>query len=345
MERLHRDTALTPVDTRALRAATESINGSLKGSDSWNNARLLSAYMRVQQGALDAVDAALPSIAAAADGMIKTLQSKGRNAPKGRIIYAGAGTSGRLGALDGMELGPTFDWPDDKIVFAIAEPLEIRTGTSRLGLEDNTALAEKRVRELDITPADVVIAIAASGTTPYTNRFAELARAKGACVVAIANNAKAPLLSHGTHPIYLATGAEAIAGSSRMGAGTAQKSALTLLTSLVMSKLPGIHGVHDGRMVNLRTPPNEKLRARAAEMVADLADVAIPQAAEALAHAKGDLKLAILTAGGAPLEEARAALDQTHNNLREAQKSFTRATPKRSLREHAARPPEPRTLA
>lgn len=304
--------------TTALRAATEGRNPRLVESDSWSNPRILTAYMDAQHKALDAVDVAIPQIASAAQAMIDRLGSTGRNSPKGRIIYVGAGTSGRIGALDGMELGPTFDWPDDKVVFAIAEPLEFKTGTSRDGLEDRTDLAEERVKALNIGPDDVVIALAASGTTPYTNRFAELAKHNGALVIGIANNEKAPLLQNATHPIFLPTGPEAIAGSSRMGAGTAQKAALNILSSLVMSKLPGIHGVFDGLMVNMRKAPNAKLHDRSHRIVSEITGCDETTARNALSKTEGDIKSATLVAEGMSPIRANEMLASNNNDLRQS---------------------------
>ena len=331
---IHTTTALTPAhDPRA----TEGIGADYHGMDTWSNTRILTAFMDVQKRALDAVDHAIPAIAHAADAMIARLASTGRNRPKGRIIYTGAGTSGRLAAVDGMEIGPTFDWPDDKVVFAIAEPLELKTGTSRDGLEDRTDLAEQRVRDLAIGPDDVVIALAASGTTPYTRTFAQEAKKAGAVVIGMANNPEAPLLADATHPILLDTGAEAISGSTRMGAGTAQKAALTLLSSLVMAKLPGIHGVHDGIMANMRKPPNAKLADRAYRTVSRLTGCDEPTARAALTTTEGDIKAASLVALGATPAEAETTLTESNNHLREATKTFAERHAERKAQPSSAR--------
>jgi N-acetylmuramic acid 6-phosphate etherase len=179
-----------------------------------------------------------------------------------------------------------------------AEALLHMTGA----VEDETAAATEGVARLGLGPADALIAVSASGTTPYTLAAAEAARARGAAVIAIANVAGSPLLGLARHPVLLDSGAELVAGSTRMGAATAQKIALNLISTLAALRLGH---VHDGRMVNV-VADNAKLRARAAGIVASIAGTTEAEAAAALAAAEGSVKAAILIAAGAP---DRAAAD------------------------------------
>lgn len=222
---------------------TEEISERYRGLDTWSGEQILEAFWEGQARAIAAVRPALPAIAAAAQDIA------GRIEPDGRIVYAGAGSAGRQAALDGMELGATFGWPDDRIVLVFAEGNVLVPGSARGGYEDDAGSARARIRALGLGRSDVVIVVAASGTTPFTVAAAEAAHSAGALVVAIANNAGAPLFQCADHKIFLDTGAEVIAGSTRMNAGTAHKAALGLLSSLVMIHLGR---VHDGLMVSMR---------------------------------------------------------------------------------------------
>ena len=159
---------------------------------------------------------------------------------------------------------------------------------------------------------DVVIGLAASGATPFTVAAVEAARAAGALTIGVANTPGARLLHVCAHPILIDTGAEPIAGSTRLKAGTAQKVALNLISTLIMVRLGKVYG---GLMVHMR-PTNEKLRGRAARMIMSIAGVGEDSAREALANADGDVKLAALLAGGLDSAAARALLDRHDGNLR-----------------------------
>jgi N-acetylmuramic acid 6-phosphate etherase len=173
--------------------------------------------------------------------------------------------------------------------------------------EDDERLAASDLSSLALQPNDVVIAVSASGRTPYTVEIARLARRCGASVVGIANVPESPLLLQSDVPILLDTGPEPIAGSTRMGAGTAQKIALNMLSTLTGLKLGH---VHDGYMINL-VADNAKLVTRAVRMVAALSNTDTERAADALSRVSGAVKPAILVAAGATPEAALAML-QTH---------------------------------
>ena len=288
-------------------AGTETFDPRYRGLDTWNDSEILDALFDGQARAIAAVKPALPAIAAAAQAIAQ------RIGPNGRIVYAGAGSAGRQAALDGMELGATFSWPADRIAFVLAEGATLDPGAKGTD-EDDTAHARTAIAQLALGQSDCVIAVAASGTTPFTLVAAELAKAAGALVVAIANNAGAPLLHHADHAILLDTGPEVIAGSTRMNAGTAQKATLGILSSLVMTRLGH---VHDGLMVSMRADCT-KLETRAARIVAEIAGVSRDAAAAALEASGRRIKPAVLIAIGKAPKEADAMLAKTGGNLRVA---------------------------
>jgi N-acetylmuramic acid 6-phosphate etherase len=288
-------------------ARTETFDARYRGLDTWNDTEILDALFDGQARAIAAVRPALPAIAAAARAIAD------RIGPKGRIIYAGAGSAGRQAALDGMELGATFSWPADRIAFVLAEGVVLSPGAKGTD-EDDTQHARETMTELRPGISDCMIAVAASGTTPFTLLAAELAKAAGALVVAIANNPEAPLFRHADHAILLDTGPEVIAGSTRMSAGTAQKATLGLLSSLVMTRLGH---VYDGLMVSMRAD-NAKLEVRAARIVAEIAGVSGEAAAAAIKASGGVIKPAVLIARGQAPNEANALLARAGGNLRVA---------------------------
>ncbi len=180
---------------------------------------------------------------------------------------------------------------------------------------DDGPAARAQATALALTPADVVVGVAASGRTPYTIAAVETARAAGALTIGIANNPDTPLPAAAHHGIVIATGTEVIAGSTRMKAGTAQKIVLNLLTTAIMLRLGR---VHDGLMVDM-VVSNDKLHARAVRMVARLAGVEEAQARTALAAAGDrDIKAAVLIAGGLSADEATARLTANGGILRDA---------------------------
>ena len=175
----------------------------------------------------------------------------------GRIIYAGAGTSARIGVQDGAELLPTFNWPTERLEFIIAGGLPALLKAVE-NAEDNTKLAEKIVSEKLICEKDVVIGIAASGNTPFTCKVVEKAKKTNALTIAISNNPKGKILEHADHKIILNTKEEVIAGSTRLKAGTAQKICLNIISSMVMVKM----GRVKNGIMNKMVPTNKKLRLR-----------------------------------------------------------------------------------
>jgi N-acetylmuramic acid 6-phosphate etherase len=287
--------------------STEDINPRYADLDLWDNLTALKAFHEDQTAAIAAVGPALPAIAAAVDDAAPRLRRGGR------LIYVGAGTSGRIGVQDGAELFPTFNWPKEQVAFVIA-------GGERSLLqaiedaEDSAADGAARIRELRVGLDDVVVGLAASGATPFTVGAVKAAKDCGAMTVGISSSRGSQLLTACDHAILVETGAEPIAGSTRLKAGTAQKVVLNMLSTLVMVRLGK---VYRGLMVHMR-PTNEKLRRRAARMVAMITGCAPEVAASAVASSNGDVKLAILVAKGVATEAARALIEKHRGNLRAA---------------------------
>ena len=292
--------------------ATEDISARFLDLDAWATADAVEAMFEGQLSAVAAVRPALPAISAAADAAATALGASGR------LIYLGAGTSGRIGVQDGAELTPTFDWPTARMVFAMAGGMDALV-TSIEGAEDDEADAIARIDALKLGPHDVVIGIAASGTTPFTVAGIKRARARRAVTVGIANNPATPLLKAARHSILVETGVEVIVGSTRMKAGTAQKVVLNLLSTAIMVRLGR---VHRGLMVQMQQN-NSKLRRRAEIMVGTIAGATTAAARRALKAADGDIKVAaLIVAGAANAAAARKLLARHKGSLRAALATF-----------------------
>jgi len=286
---------------------TERPSPRYSGIDLWESSDVLDAMIEGQFAAVAAVRAARGAIEEAADAMEARLMERGR------LVYAGAGTSGRLAVQDGAELMPTFSWPPERLLLLIAGGSEALIHAVE-GAEDEAEQALALIGKHGVSADDVLIAAAASGTTPFTLACLRGARAAGALTVGIANNPGTPLLNEADHPIFLDTGSEPIAGSTRMKAGTAQRIALNLLSSLVMIRLGH---VYEGLMVDVQAT-NQKLVKRSENMLAHLTGRSGTEAREALARAGGSVKLAVLLLHGCRPEEAKSLLDRAGGRLRAA---------------------------
>jgi len=287
--------------------ATEATSPRFAAMDAWGSVDILDALLEGQMAAVAAVRPALPALADAADAAADRLQ-KG-----GRLAYAGAGTSGRIGVQDGAELAPTFNWPRDRLVFLLAGG-ETALMQAVENAEDRDDLARQDVTEAGLSAPDVIVGIAASGATPYTLACLRAARSAGALAIAIANSPGAPLLAAADHAILIETGAEPIAGSTRMKAGTAQKVALNLFSTLVMTRLGR---VYHGQMVDMAAR-NSKLRARAVRMLQGLTGCSPDAGAAALLQADGGVKTAVLILHGLSRPSADALLVRHAGQLRRA---------------------------
>jgi N-acetylmuramic acid 6-phosphate etherase len=286
---------------------TEDIDPDFADLDLWDTGLALQRLHAGQIAAVAAVGPALGALAAAVDAAAERLQRGGR------LTYVGAGTSARIAVQDGAELLPTYGWPANRVAFVVAggeaallRPVE----NAEDGVEDATA----RIGELQTGANDVVVAVAASGETPFTLAALKAGKAVGALTVGVASNAGTTLLSEADHAILLATGAEPVAGSTRMKAGTAQKVALNLFSTMLMVRLGR---VYRGQMVDM-IATNEKLRKRAVRMVASLDGCTEVEAARALAAAGGDLKVGVLVRRGLDAHGARALLQKHGGRLRDA---------------------------
>ena len=292
---------------------TERVSPRYHDIDAWPTRDALDAMLEGQLAAVAAVRPVLPALALAID------EAAARIGETGRLVYAGAGTSGRVAVQDGAELPPTFNWPGERLIFAMAGGAEALTRSIE-GAEDDVAAAERQMVDANIGHQDVVLGVAASGTTPFTIAVLQKASSLGALTIGISNNAGAPLLAAARHQILTATGTEVVAGSTRMKAGTAQKIVLNLFSTGLMIKLGR---TYRGRMVEM-SARNIKLDTRALAMIAELAGCDDAQARAALAESGGDLKLAILVASGLTISDARRSLTEHKGRLGQAIKSIGR---------------------
>ncbi len=287
-------------------AITEELHDAAMGLDELPPHRIASILVEAQICAATAVRLALPMICDGATAMAQTIRSGGT------LHYVAAGSSGLMAAADAQELGGTFSIPSAQLMIHMAGGLP--TGVDMPGDTEDAADGFGLLFER-MTPQDTVIAVSASGTTPYTVAAVEVARTKGAAIIGVANNPDAKLLELADHPILLETPPEVLSGSTRMGAGTAQKIALNMLSTLMATQLGH---VHDGMMVNLHVD-NQKLRARAAGIVQQVAQVSEEAARLALDASEGHVKSAVLIAGSdMSCETASALLTQTNGHLRPA---------------------------
>ncbi|OLZ71490.1 N-acetylmuramic acid 6-phosphate etherase [Streptomyces sp. IMTB 2501] len=255
-----------------------------------------------------AVAAQLPRIAAAIDAVAE------RMANGGRLIYAGAGTAGRLGVLDASECPPTFNTDPGQVVGLIAGgPTAMVTSVE--GAEDSGELARQDLDALKLAPADTVVGISASGRTPYAIGAVEHARALGALTVGLSCNADSALAAAAEHGIEVVVGPELITGSTRLKAGTAQKLVLNMLSTITMIRLGKTYG---NLMVDVRAS-NDKLRARSRRIVSLATGASDAEIEKALTESGGEVKnaiLALLTGVDGPT--AARLLEESGGHLRAA---------------------------
>lgn len=253
-----------------------------------------------------AVRETLPQIAEAIDAITARLRSGGR------LIYMGAGTSGRLGVLDASECPPTFSVPPDLVVGIIAGG-ERALRYSVEESEDNPEAGKTDLIAIHLTMKDCVVGLTASGRTPYVLGGLDYARSIGALAVGIACNQPAEISQHVDISILALVGPEILSGSTRLKSGTAQKMILNMLSTGVMVRLGKTYG---NLMIDVR-PSNEKLRARAARLVRQVANVDETTAFHLLEQSGWEVKTAVVIARlGCSPEEARQALNHANGVLR-----------------------------
>jgi N-acetylmuramic acid 6-phosphate etherase len=286
---------------------TERASPRYSDIDLWEPGDILDALIESQMAAVAAVRPALSAIKSAAEAI------QARLSGDGRLIYVGAGTSGRLAVQDGAELIPTFNWPQDRLLLLMAGGKDALLRSAE-GAEDQVDQAARLMRQNRVGSTDVVIAVAASGTTPFTVACMREAKRRGALVIGIANNRSTPVLLEADCSIWLDTGPEPIAGSTRMKAGTAQRVALNLLSTLVMIRLGR---VHEGLMVDMQAI-NAKLIGRSENILRRLSGRSEGEVRDALQRAGGNVKKGLLILHGCTVEQADALLEEAGGRLRTA---------------------------
>lgn len=287
---------------------TESAAPRYAGLEDWPTGDVVTAILESQLAAAAAANGAAGTIADAVD------RAASRIGETGRLIYLGAGTSGRIATKDAAELLPTFAWPADRAISLMAGGQAAFTKSIE-GAEDDADAAAREIDALDVGENDIAIGVAASGNTPFTVAGVRRCRARGALTIGVLNNAGGALAEAAEIAVVTVTGPEVVAGSTRMKAGTAQKIVLNAFSTALMVRLGY---VHRGRMVEMR-PTNAKLRRRAEEMVADLTGAPMAEAAAALDAAGGSIKVAVLMlAHEIDLDRATHALGAARGHLARA---------------------------
>ncbi|MCX4550090.1 N-acetylmuramic acid 6-phosphate etherase [Streptomyces sp. NBC_01387] len=263
-----------------------------------------------------AVAARLPEIAAAIDA------TAARMARGGRLVYAGAGTAGRMGVLDASECPPTFNTDPSEVVGLIAGgPTAMVRAVE--GAEDSKELAAQDLDALQLTADDTVVGISASGRTPYAIGAVEHARALGALTIGLSCNADSALGAAAEHPIEVVVGPELLTGSTRLKAGTSQKLVLNMLSTITMIRLGKTYG---NLMVDVRAS-NEKLQARSRRIVALATGADDTEIEAALTAAEGEVKTAILIVlGSVDAPTATRLLEENKGHLRAALSSTPRTS-------------------
>jgi N-acetylmuramic acid 6-phosphate etherase len=293
-------------DLRSL--STEKTNSSSANLDQKSALEIARIINREDAKVADAVKSALPQIAQAID-LIAAALSKG-----GRLIYVGTGTSGRIASLDAAECPPTFDVPARMVQFIIAGGVKALAAAVEAD-EDSRELGRKAITKKKPGKKDVVVGIAASGRTPFTVAAIQYARRKGSKTVAVVCNPNSPLGKAAHVAIMAEVGAEVVAGSTRMKAGTAQKMILNMLTTGAMARMGYIYG---NLMVNLHTK-NSKLAERGVAIVQEVTGLKQMEARKLLSAAGGRVSVALVMAkakvSGAA---AAAALKGSSGRVRQA---------------------------
>lgn len=273
--------------------------------DTYATPALLEAFIDDQSAAVAAVKAASAQLAAAVDAALPRIRAGGR------LLYAGAGTSGRLGVLDSVELYPTFSWPRERAVAVIAGGAGAMFVAVE-GAEDDRAQGAADVAALAPGPNDVALLLAASGGTPYVLGAMDAARAAGALTIGFANNPGAPVAQQADIGITLDTGPEVISGSTRLKAGTSQKIALNTFSSALMVRLNKVYG---NLMVDLKAT-NAKLVKRALALTVRASGAPEADAQAALAQCDHHVKTAlVMLKRGVGVDEARALLEAADGNV------------------------------
>lgn len=284
---------------------TETVYEPYGELDTWTLNESLTNIVESNRRALKAVAAALPALERSAKGVERALKGGGR------LVYIGAGTSGRLALQDAAELLPTFGFDRTVVLLAGGEGAG---AVAAEGAEDDAAAAERAVDEAGIGADDAVVGLAASGRTPYTVAGVRRARERGAFTVGIANNGDTPLLEVAECEVCLNTGPEVLAGSTRLAAGTAQKVVLNALSTAVLVRLGG---AYRNLMVGMQ-PSNAKLRARAVSIVSGATHRSEEEAEATLEAADWKIRESIVMLQmGSSFDQAAARLEEHGGSVRD----------------------------
>lgn len=287
---------------------TEQRNPNSMQLDSLSAQELVALINREDQQVALAIEKCLPQIASAVEKIVAAFERGGR------LVYVGAGTSGRLGVLDASECPPTYGVKPEMVVgliaggdYALRHPIE--------GAEDNVQQGQADLEEIDFSARDVLVGVAASGRTPYVLGALNYAKQLGATTVSIASNPNSKMAEVADIAIETVVGPEVLTGSSRMKSGTAQKLVLNMLTTASMVL---IGKCYQNLMVDVQAS-NEKLKARALKIVMEATECDNEAAANVLTKANGQVKLAILMQlSGLDALEAQSLLDKSNGKLRQA---------------------------
>jgi N-acetylmuramic acid 6-phosphate etherase len=294
--------------TRKITRPTEQRNPRTRGLDKKLTLGIVRAIHHEDATVPAAVAGALPAIARAVGAITQAFQHGGR------LFYVGAGTSGRLAALDAAELPPTFGTPARTVQAVIAGGRRALTHAVE-GAEDNRGRGERDLAARKLNANDVVVGITASGTTPYVLGALEFARRRKAVTIGITSNPRTPITRAAKISIVTPTGPEIITGSTRMKAGTAQKLVLNMLSTAAMIRMGR---VYDNWMIGV-TLTNRKLQARGLRILAEASGATVAEATRALRQSGHNLDVAlIMVKGGVSARDARRKLRAAQGNLREA---------------------------
>lgn len=295
---------------KAKLAATEQRNPRSRGLDLKSSPEIARMINREDAQVAAAVRRELAHIARAIDAIARAL-SKG-----GRLVYIGAGSSGRLAVLDASEIPPTFGVPRTLVQGIIAGGRRALTDAVE-GAEDDTAQGARDLRARKISSQDVIVGLTASGGTPYVLGALAYAKKRGAKTIAIAGNKGSAAGRAANIAIEVATGPEVVAGSTRLKAGTAQKMVLNMLSTGAMVRLGH---VYDNWMINV-AKTNQKLRRRAARILTEAANVDVAKAEQTMRQSRHDLRVALVALRcRVSARDARRILKSRDGNLRRALK-------------------------
>jgi N-acetylmuramic acid 6-phosphate etherase len=290
------------------RRRTEHRNPASRGLDRLSTQGILRLMNREDRKVAAAVGREIPSIARAVDAIVASMR-KG-----GRLLYVGAGTSGRLAVLDASECPPTYGVSPNIVQAVIAGGKKAVTGAVE-GAEDSAANAVRELRARKVTRDDVVVGIAASGTTPFVLSALAFARKRGATTVAVTSNRKAPIARDAQIVIAAEVGPEVVTGSTRLKAGTSQKLVLNMLSTAAMVRLGH---VYENLMIDM-VLTNQKLRQRGLRILTEASGADASAAEHALRQSGHNLRVALtMLKNGVDAKGARARLALARGNLRQA---------------------------